>query len=68
MSQQQQALTVSGNVKRMTTRLKQFICLLAFTVILLTSCFGLFVSSSDRIIGKYIVLWIDLPQNQTISE
>ena len=36
--------------------------------LLLTSCFGLFDSSSDRIIGKYIVLWIDLPQNQFISE
>ena len=36
--------------------------------LLLTSCFGLFDSSSDRIIGKYIVLWIDLTQNQFISE
>jgi hypothetical protein len=33
-----------------------------------TSCFGLFDSGSDRITGKYIVLWIDLQENQGISE
>ncbi len=30
----------------------------------MTGC--LFDSSSDRIIGKYKVLWIDLPQNQML--
>jgi len=34
----------------------------------LTSCFGLFDSGSDRITGKYIVLWIDMQENQGISE
>ncbi len=34
----------------------------------LTSCFGLFDSGSDRIIGNYHVLWIDLQENQSISE
>jgi Protein of unknown function (DUF3997) len=42
--------------------------LLLLTSLLVTSCFGLFDNNSDRIIGKYIVLWIDLPQNQFISE
>ncbi len=35
---------------------------------LLPSCFGLFDSESDRIIDKYIVLWIDLEENRCISE
>ena len=34
----------------------------------ISSCFGLFDSGSKRIIGKYIVVWIDLPQNQSLSE
>ncbi|MEQ9308049.1 MAG: DUF3997 domain-containing protein [Balneolaceae bacterium] len=34
----------------------------------LTSCFGLFDSGSDRITGNYHVLWIDLQENQGISE
>ena len=49
----------------MTTTIKN-IFLLFLTVSLLTGC--LFDSSSDRIIGKYIVLWIDLPQNQMIAK
>ncbi|PXY02710.1 hypothetical protein DF185_01040 [Marinifilum breve] len=36
--------------------------------ILLSGCFGLFDSGSDRIKGRYIVLWIDSPKNQTISK
>ena len=34
----------------------------------LTGCFGLFDSGSDRIIDKYIVLWIDTQESQNISE
>jgi len=34
----------------------------------LTSCFGLFDHGSDKIVGRYIVLWIDLQETQTISE
>ncbi len=34
----------------------------------LTGCFGLFDSGSDRITGKYYVLWIDLQESQGISE
>ena len=34
----------------------------------LTGCFGLFDSHSDTIIGKYIILWIDVQETQTISE
>jgi hypothetical protein len=37
-------------------------------MLFLTGCFGLGDSGSDRIIGKYIVLWIDFPENQIISE
>lgn len=48
--------------------MKLKIIILFFTSLLISSCFGLFDSSSDRIIGKYIVLWIDLQENQTISE
>ena len=49
----------------MTTTFKN-ILLLFLTVSFLTGC--LFDSSSDRITGKYIVLWIDLPQNQMIAK
>lgn len=31
-------------------------------------CFGLFDSGSDRIIGKYIVVWIDVYANQCIAK
>ena len=41
---------------------------LIFLSIGLTSCFGLFDHGSDKIVGRYIVLWIDLQENQTISE
>lgn len=34
----------------------------------LMSCFGMFDSSSDKIIGSYKVLWIDLKENQFICE
>lgn len=36
--------------------------------VLFTGCFGLWDSGSDRITGKYIVLWVDLLENQVISE
>ena len=49
----------------MTTTIKN-ILLLFLTTSFLTGC--LFDSSSDRITGKYIVLWIDLPQNQMIGK
>ena len=49
----------------MTTTIKN-ILLLFLTISFLTGC--LFDSSSDRITGKYIVLWIDLPQNQMIGK
>lgn len=38
------------------------------SILLLTGCFGLWDSGSEDITGKYIVLWIDLPANQSISE
>jgi Protein of unknown function (DUF3997) len=38
------------------------------SALLLTGCFGLWDSGSDRITGKYIVLWIDVLENQGISE
>lgn len=42
---------------------------LLFSLILgLSSCFGLFDSGSDEIIGKYKVVWIDLKENQIICE
>ena len=47
---------------------RKYKLLVIFSSLLLVSCFGLFDSDSDRIIGKYIIIWIDLPQNQTISE
>ena len=47
----------------MTTAVKN-ILLLSLTILVLSGC--LFDSSSDRIIGKYKVLWIDLPQNQML--
>jgi hypothetical protein len=43
------------------------IFLISFTLSLV-GCFGLFDSGSDRITGKYIVLWIDLLESQGISE
>jgi hypothetical protein len=42
------------------------ILLLFLTMSFLTGC--LFDSSSDRITGKYIVLWIDLPENQMLAK
>ena len=55
-----------GNVRKM----KRYSLKILIIIILssLTGCFGLFDSGSDRIIGKYIILWIDLQENQTISE
>jgi hypothetical protein len=50
----------------MTTRLIRLF-LLSCTLVLL-GCFGLWDSGSDRIVGKYIVLWIDSFENQMISE
>jgi hypothetical protein len=37
-------------------------------VFALTSCFGMFDSSSDRIIDSYHVLWIDMQENRGISK
>jgi len=34
----------------------------------LIGCFGLFDSGADRITGNYHLLWIDLQENQGISE
>lgn len=48
-------------------RVIQQIIVLIFGISL-TSCFGLFDSGSDRIIDNYHVLWIDLQENQGISE
>jgi len=47
---------------------KYLIGILISLTVLFTGCFGLWDSGSDRIVGKYIVLWIDLRENQTISE
>jgi hypothetical protein len=37
-------------------------------MLFLSSCIALGDSGSNRIIGKYIVVWIDVPENQSISE
>lgn len=34
----------------------------------ISGCFGLFDSGSDRIAGKFIVLWIDLQEKQGVHE
>jgi|SRR6218665_440281 len=47
---------------------KYFKIAVVSSMLLLAGCFGLWDSGSDQITGKYIVLWIDLPANQTISE
>lgn len=52
---------------QMTITIKNKI-LFALILFLLTGCFGLFDSGSNRIIGKYIVVWIDLPQDQMIAK
>ncbi|HYG01797.1 MAG TPA: DUF3997 domain-containing protein [Chryseosolibacter sp.] len=44
------------------------VILLWTTCLILTGCFGLFDSSSDTIIGRYKVLWIDLQEQQFICE
>ena len=49
----------------MNTTVKN-ILLLFVTISFLTGC--LFDSSSNCIIGKYEVLWIDLPQNQILAK
>ena len=49
-------------------RAKHIKIILLSSTVFLTGCFGLWDSDSDRITGKYIVLWIDLQENQTISE
>ncbi|MVN22487.1 DUF3997 domain-containing protein [Mucilaginibacter arboris] len=49
----------------MTTTIKNII-LLFLIVCCLTSC--LFDSSSNRVTGKYEVLWIDLPENQMLTK
>lgn len=36
--------------------------------IFLTGCFGLFDSGSDHIIGRYNVMWIDVAENQMLTE
>lgn len=46
--------------------MKKLLVLLSF--FLLVSCFGLIDSNSERVIGNYIVVWIDLPANQSLSE
>jgi hypothetical protein len=48
------------------TNIKYFVII--FTTSLFTGYFGLFDSGSDRIIGKYITVWIDTYENQSISE
>ena len=45
----------------------RFIFLILLATVLI-SCFGLFDHGSDKIVGKYIVLWIDLQECQSISE
>lgn len=52
----------------MRIQTKIWYCIIILATLFFTGCFGLFDSSSDRITGKYILLWIDLPQNQFISE
>lgn len=40
---------------------------LVFIAIFFNSCFGLFDSSADTIIGRYNVCWIDIPSSRSIS-
>ena len=48
---------------------KKTIKIISFcSVFMLTGCFGLWDSGSDTIVGNYIVLWIDVHTNQTISK
>ena len=61
-----QYLGIVGNARKMKRYSLKILNILI--TVSLTGCFGLFDSGSDRIIGKYIVLWIDLQENQTISE
>jgi len=49
----------------MTTSNKNIILILLI-ILFLQGC--LFDSHSDRIIDKYIVLWIDLPENQVLAK
>ena len=44
------------------------IILFITTFFILNSCFGLWDSDSDEIIGNYIVGWIDLEETRSISE
>ncbi len=47
-------------------KLKTFIIVIC-TTILLNSCFGLFDSSSDTIVGRYNVGWIDVISSRSIN-
>ena len=44
------------------------IILVIFSLISLNSCFGLWDSDSDEILGNYIIGWIDLEETRSISE
>lgn len=37
-------------------------------IFLLTSCFGLFDSGSDKIVGNYEVMWVDVLEQRAICE
>jgi hypothetical protein len=44
-------------------------CVILFTItITLTSCFGLFDSSADKIISDYEVGWIDIEESRNLSK
>jgi len=44
------------------------VIIVLLSTLFLTSCFGLFDSGSDAIIGDYKTVWIDLYANQSISK
>jgi len=56
------------NAESYMKNLLKHILIILFLSFGLTSCFGLFDGGSDKITDKYRVLWIDLKQNQGISE
>ncbi len=57
---------ISGQLKMTKKQLKIILPLITICV---SGCFGqLSDSSSDRITGKYVVIWVNLPENQSISE
>ena len=67
-SARQKSLYIYELAVMQMTRLIKNVIIVFSALYLLTGCFGLFDSSSDKIIGQYIVIWIDLPKNQMLAK